>query len=125
MENDRRLTVSREAMLRAVRRVALYSSSMTHQVRLSLTEGQVVISAEDIERNSEARETVMCEYDAEPMEIGFNAVYLSEVLENARAEDIVFEFSSPNRAGVVRPATQPDGEEVLMLIMPVMLNTYA
>ena len=125
MENDRRLTVSREAMLRAVRRVALYSSSMTHQVRLSLTEGQVVISAEDIERNSEARETVMCEYDAEPMEIGFNAVYLAEVLENARAEDIVFEFSSPNRAGVVRPASQPDGEEVLMLIMPVMLNTYA
>jgi DNA polymerase-3 subunit beta len=125
LENERHLTVSREAMLRAVRRVALYSSSMTHQVRLSLAEGQVVISAEDIERNSEARETVMCEYDSEPMEIGFNAVYLSEVLDNARAEDVLFEFSSPNRAGVVRPASQTDGEDVLMLIMPVMLNSYA
>jgi len=124
-DNDRMLTISREAMLRAVRRVALYSSTMTHQVRLSLNEGQVVISAEDIERNSEARETVMCEYDAEPMEIGFNAVYLAEVLENARAEDVVFALSTPNRAGVVRPAEHPDGEEVLMLIMPVMLNAYA
>jgi DNA polymerase III subunit beta len=123
--NDRRLTVNRDAMLAAVRRVALYSSSMTHQIRLSLESDRLVISAEDIERSSEARETVLCEYDGEPMEIGFNSVYLNEVILNVDAEDVAFTFSSPNRAGVVTPAEQASGEDMLMLIMPVMLNTYA
>ena len=59
------------------------------------------------------------------MVIGFNAVYLTEVLSNLDADDIVFEFSSPNRAGVVMPQEQAEGEDILMLIMPVMLNTYA
>lgn len=125
LDNERRMTVSRDAMLAAVRRVGLYSSSMTNQIRLSLQPNQVEISAEDIERSSEAKETVRCEYDSEPMVIGFNAVYLNEVLGNVDAEDVVFEFSSPNRAGVVTPAEQSEGERILMLIMPVMLNTYA
>jgi DNA polymerase-3 subunit beta len=123
--NDRQLTVSRDAMLAAVRRVALYSSSMTHQIRLALKDNAMTISAEDLERSSEAREQVLCEYAAEPMEIGFNSVYLTEVLQNVDSDDIAFALSSPNRAGVVTPAEQAEGEEILMLIMPVMLNTYA
>ena len=123
--NDRHLTVNRVSMLNAVQRVGLYSSSMTNQIRLKLSEGEVEISAEDIERSSEARETVLCEYDSEAMTIGFNANYLTEVLKNIDAEDVVFAFSSPNRAGVVTPREQAEGEDMLMLIMPVMLNTYA
>ena len=125
VENDRRLVVNRTSMLAAVKRVGLYSSSMTNQIRLSLEPNKLEISAEDIERSSEARETVLCEYDSEAMVIGFNAIYLTEVLSNLDDEDVVFEFSSPNRAGVVTPQEQKDGEEIMMLIMPVMLNTYA
>ncbi|WP_420456125.1 DNA polymerase III subunit beta [Rubrivirga sp.] len=125
VENEKRLTVGRDAMLAAVRRVALYSSSMTHQIRLALESDALTVSAEDIERASEAKERVLCDYDADPMEIGFNSQYLQEVLSNIDGEDVVFEFSSPNRAGVVSPAEGADGEELLMLIMPVMLNTYA
>lgn len=125
VENDKRLTVSKPALLAAVKRVALYSSSMTHQVRLKVDKNELTISAEDIERASEARERVLCEYDDESMEIGFNSIYLTEVLSNVDAEDVVFEFSSPNRAGIVTPALQEEDEEILMLIMPVMLNSYA
>ena len=125
VENDRQLVVNRTAMLAAVKRVGLYSSSMTNQIRLALEPNQIEISAEDIERASEAKETVLCDYDNEPMVIGFNSVYLTEVLSNLDAEEVRFEFSSPNRAGVVTPLDQQDGEEMLMLIMPVMLNTYA
>ena len=125
VENEKRLTVGREAMLAAVRRVALYSSSMTHQIRLALESDALTVSAEDIERASEAKERVLCDYDAEPMEIGFNSQYLQEVLSNVDGEDVVFEFSSPNRAGVVSPSEGAEGEDLLMLIMPVMLNTYA
>jgi len=123
--NDRRMVVNRNAILAAVKRVGLYSSSMTNQIRLSLRPNQVEISAEDIERSSEAHELIQCEYENEPMVIGFNSVYLNEVLSHIDSEDIVFDFSTPNRAGVVTPNVQEDGEEMMMLIMPVMLNTYA
>jgi DNA polymerase-3 subunit beta len=124
-ENDRFLTIDRELMLNAVKRVGLYSSSMTNQIRLAITENHVTISAEDIERSSEAEEKVPCSYESEEMTIGFNSEYLTEVLSNVQSDKVVFKLSSPNRAGIVVPEEQADDEEILMLIMPVMLNTYA
>jgi DNA polymerase-3 subunit beta len=125
IDNEKTLVVARESMLAAVKRVALYSSTMTNQIRLSISANEVRVSAEDIERASEAQETVAGEFQGEDMVIGFNAVYLTEVLSNLDAEEVKFEFSSPNRAGVVTPLEQRDGESMMMLIMPVMLNTYA
>ncbi len=125
VDNEKRLSVNREAMLAAVKRVALYSSSMTNQIRLEVTSDSVKVSAEDIERASEAHETVMGELDGDDLTIGFNAVYLTEVLSNIDSEEVLFEFSTPNRAGVVTPFEQKENETMMMLIMPVMLNTYA
>jgi DNA polymerase-3 subunit beta len=124
-ENERLLVVGREDMLNAVKRVGLYSSSMTNQIRLAITADTITISAEDIERSSEAEETVPCDYDYEEMTIGFNSEYLTEVLSNVESEEVTFALSTPNRAGIVTPRAQSDDEEILMLIMPVMLNTYA
>jgi DNA polymerase-3 subunit beta len=126
--NDRHLVVNREDMLNAVTRVGLYSSSMTNQIRLEVTADTVTISAEDVERSSEAEETIHCDYDSEEMEIGFNSEYLTEVLSNVDCDEVVFELSSPNRAGIVLPReadAEASEEDILMLIMPVMLNTYA
>ena len=123
--NDRHLVVNREDMLNAVKRVGLYSSSMTNQIRLDVTADTVTISAEDVERSSEAEETIHCDYDSETMEIGFNSEYLTEVLSNVECDEVVFELSSPNRAGIVLPREDVEDEDILMLIMPVMLNTYA
>lgn len=124
-ENEKEMVVNAESMLAAVKRVALYSSNMTHQVRLEVRPGEVEVSAEDIERSSRANEVVLCDYDDEELEIGFNSNYLQEVLGNVDSEEAIFRFSSPNRAGVVTPSEQQEGEEILMLIMPVMLNSYA
>jgi DNA polymerase-3 subunit beta len=124
-ENERTLVVGREDMLAAVKRVGLYSSSMTNQIRLAITADEMTISAEDIERSSEAEETVACDYDSEAMTIGFNAEYLTEVLGNVESEEVAFQLSTPNRAGIMTPREQSDDEAILMLIMPVMLNTYA
>ncbi|PSQ84814.1 MAG: DNA polymerase III subunit beta [Bacteroidetes bacterium QS_3_64_15] len=123
--NDRHLVVNREDMLNAVKRVGLYSSSMTNQIRLDITADTVTISAEDVERSSEAEETIHCDHDSEAMEIGFNSEYLTEVLSNVECDEMVFELSSPNRAGIVLPREDAEDEDILMLIMPVMLNTYA
>ena len=128
-ENEKTLTVGREALLAAVKRVGLYSSSTTNQIRLHIDDDRLEISAEDIERSSEAHEEVRCEFDGkgeQEMTIGFNANYLTEVLSNfSDVEDVLFKLSTPNRAGIVLPDEQREGEDMLMLIMPVMLNTPA
>lgn len=124
-ENDKELKINREQMLATVKRVSVFASSSTRQMRLKMEPNQVHISAEDIDMSSEAEEVIPCEYENEEMEIGFNAKYLADVLSNIDDPEVVFEFSTPNRAGIVRPSVQDDDEDMLMLVMPVMLNTYA
>lgn len=124
-DNDKFLTISKEQMLSTVKRVAIFSSSTTRQIRLQLDSDRLTIRAEDLDMSSEAKETIDCEYSNEGMEIGFNAKYLGDVLSNIDDEEVSFEFSSPNRAGIVKPSTEDDSEDILMLVMPVMLNSYA
>ncbi len=124
-DNDKNLVISKEQMLATVKRVAIFSSSTTRQIRLQMNPDKLTIRAEDIDMSSEAKETIACEYDNEEMEIGFNAKYLADVLSNVDDEEVYFEFSTPNRAGIVKPSEEGENEQILMLVMPVMLNTYA
>jgi DNA polymerase III subunit beta len=124
-ENDKEMKASRDMMLATVRRVSIFSSSSTRQIRMQMRANELIIAAEDIDMSSEARESMACEYDDPDMEIGFNARYLSDVLGNIDDPEVLFEFSTPNRAGIVRPSVQDEDEDMLMLVMPVMLNTYS
>ncbi|TVR14788.1 MAG: DNA polymerase III subunit beta [Balneolaceae bacterium] len=124
-DNDKNLLIDKNQMLSTVRRVSVFSSSSTRQIRLQLENDKLTIRAEDLDMSSEAKETITCEYSADSMEIGFNAKYLADVLSNVDGDEAKFEFSTPNRAGIVKPAEEEDGEEMLMLVMPVMLNSYA
>ncbi len=124
-DNDKNMRVSKEQMLSTVKRVSIFSSTTTRQIRLQLSTDRLTIRAEDLDMSSEAKETINCEYARDEMEIGFNAKYLADVLNNIDGDEVNFEFSTPNRAGIVKPSDQADNEEILMLVMPVMLNTYA
>jgi DNA polymerase-3 subunit beta len=124
-DNDKFLTISKDQMLSTVKRVAIFSSTTTRQIRLQLGSDKLTIRAEDLDMSSEAKETIECEYSNEEMEIGFNAKYLGDVLSNIDDDEVTFEFSSPNRAGIVKPSNKDDNEDILMLVMPVMLNSYA
>lgn len=124
-ENEKELLIDKNQMLATVRRVSVFSSSSTRQIRLQLERDKITIRAEDLDMSSEAKETIACDYNSEEMEIGFNAKYLADVLSNVDGSEAKFEFSTPNRAGIVKPAKEEDGEEMLMLVMPVMLNTHA
>ena len=111
-------------ILSSLRRISIYSNRTTHQVRLKMSLNDLVISAEDLDYSNEANERLMCEYNGDDMEIGFNAKFLIEVLGNLSSKTITFELSAPNRAGLIIPVDQGENEDILMLVMPVMLNTY-
>ena len=124
-DNPRKLILDRQSFLNTLRRVSIFASEATRQVRLSLTASQLEISAEDHEFSNKAHESIPCQYEGEPMDIGFNAKFLTEMLSNLDTEQILIEMSHPSRAGIIFPYTeQPDEEQkedILMLVMPVML----
>ncbi|NNM95752.1 MAG: DNA polymerase III subunit beta [Bacteroidia bacterium] len=121
-ENPNQLTIEREAFLSSLKRVSILSNKTTHQVRLKITDNALTLTSEDPDFSSEANERMACQYQGENMEIGFNSRFLLEMLSNLDSDEVKLQMSTPNRAGVITPNPQKDGEDILMLVMPVMLN---
>ncbi len=122
-ENPNKLTVDRASFLNSVKRVSIFSSKTTHQIRLKMAGTELNISAEDLDFSNKADERLSCDYQGDDMQIGFNSRFLSEMLNNLSSNDVLIEMSLPNRAGILTPIDGTDeGEQVTMLVMPVMLN---
>jgi DNA polymerase-3 subunit beta len=124
VENPNRMNIDRMELLGSLRRIAIYANKTTHQVRLKLTGSELMISAEDLDFSNEANERLSCDHEGEDIEIGFNAKFLVEMLNNLSCKEVSLKFSAPNRAGLIVPASQDANEDILMLVMPVMLNNY-
>ncbi|MFL5762683.1 MAG: DNA polymerase III subunit beta [Bacteroidia bacterium] len=123
-ENPNKLTVDRVSFLSSIKRVSIFSNKTTHQIRLKIAGSELSISAEDLDFANEASERLTCQYAGEDMEIGFNSKFLAEMLTNLSCENVNLEMSAPNRAGILLPGEKENSaEDVLMLVMPVMLNS--
>jgi DNA polymerase-3 subunit beta len=122
-ENPNRLTVDRNAFFQSIKRVSIFANKTTHQVRLKINGSELNISAEDVDFSNEANERLTCSYQGESIEIGFNSRFLNEMLQNIDSDNVIFELSAPNRAGILIPDNSENGEDILMLVMPVMLNS--
>ncbi|MCZ6899480.1 MAG: DNA polymerase III subunit beta [Bacteroidetes bacterium] len=123
-DNKNKMTIGRLEFLSSLKRIAIYANKTTHQVRLKITGSELMISAEDLDFSNEANERLSCDHDGEDIEIGFNARFLIEMLTNLESKEISLELSAPNRAGLIFPLEKDSDEDILMLIMPVMLNSY-
>ncbi len=122
-ENPNRLVIEKQSLLNSLRRVSIFSNKTTHQVKFKLTGTELQISAEDLDFANEANERLTCQYEGEDMEIGFNAQFLIGMLNNLPSKEVRMEMSAPNRAGLIYPNDKEDEQEdILMLVMPVMLN---
>jgi len=122
-ENPNKLTVDRASFQNSVRRVSIFSSKTTHQIRLKMAGTELNISAEDLDFSNKADERLNCDYQGDDMQIGFNSRFLSEMLSNLNSSEVLIEMSLPNRAGILTPIYGTDeGEKITMLVMPVMLN---
>lgn len=123
--NDKKLSLASNSLLSTLKRIVIYANKSTNQVRFTISPQMLKVSAEDLDFANEASETLNCEYDGEEFEIGFNAKFLIDMVTNLHAEQVVFEMSAPNRAALLVAAEQvSESEDVLMLVMPVMLNNY-
>lgn len=121
-DNPYKVRIDRQAMMSALRRVSVFSSQASSLIKLHLDNNQLQISAQDIDFSTSAEEILTCEYDGNPMSIGFKSTFLIDILNNLNAEEVIIELTDPSRAGVIVPAEQEENDDVLMLLMPMMLN---
>jgi DNA polymerase-3 subunit beta len=121
--NPNILTVDRVQLLNKIRRVSFFANQSTNQIRLKISGKELILSAEDMDYTNEAYERLSCSYEGEDIEIGFNAKFLIEMLNNLSNEQITIELSTPGRAGIIVPVNKDDENElIIMLVMPIMLN---
>lgn len=120
--NPNQLRVERKMLLGALRRVMPFASESSQLVRFKVEMGKLELSSEDIDFSTSARESMICEYEGVPMQIGFKGSSMTEILNNLDSDEVAIELADPSRAGVVFPSKHPENEEVLMLVMPMLLN---
>jgi DNA polymerase-3 subunit beta len=123
VDNPNILTIPRTDFQNSLRRIAIYANKTTNQVILNINDGSLTVSAQDLDFSNEATEQLSCSYEGEPLNIGFNAKFLVEMLGVLESEEVKMELSTSTRAGILLPVAEMEGEEILMLVMPVMLST--
>jgi DNA polymerase-3 subunit beta len=121
-ENPNVLTIDRLQFLSSIKRVSIFANKTTHQIKLKLAGSELSLSAEDIDFANEANERLTCNYSGDDMEIGFNSRFIMEMLSNIDSAEVRLEMSESSRAGLLIPSELAENEDILMLVMPVMLN---
>ncbi len=121
-ENPFKVTIDRVSFLNALKRVSVFSNPASSLVKLQLKESEMLVSAQDIDFSTSAEEKIVCSFDGTELSIGFKATYLIEILSNINSEEVIFELADPSRAGLIVPSENEENEDLLMLLMPMMLN---
>ncbi|MES2646715.1 MAG: DNA polymerase III subunit beta [Bacteroidota bacterium] len=121
-DNPYKMMVTKLDFQQALRRVSIFSNKSTNQVALTINGSQLQLAAQDIDFSFEGNERMACQYTGEDMSIAFNAKFLIEMLNAADTQDVVMELSSSTKAGILKPTEQGEGEDLMMLVMPLMLN---
>ena len=120
--NPNEVTVDRRGLQSALRRVLPFASESSQLIRFHIESGRFEVSSEDIDFSTSAKEQLSCEYNGSPISIGFKGSSLMEILGNITSDNIIIQLADPSRAGIIVPAEQPENEDILMLIMPMLLN---
>ena len=124
LENPNKLTINRQEFYNSLRRVSVFSNQASNLIKLQIKGNQVTVSAQDIDFSISAYERLNAQYEGDDLDIGFKSVFLIEILANISSKDVVLEMSDPSRAGLILPVeTENENEDVLMLLMPMMINS--
>ena len=120
--NPNILTVDRLTLLSALRRVQPFANDSSNLIRFHVEGNMLQLNAEDFDFSKTATEQMTCEYNGQPMSIGFKGSSFIEILNNFECAEVTIQLADPSRAGLVLPSEQPEGQDVLMLMMPMLIN---
>ena len=115
-------TIDRAALISAIRRVLVFSNATTVLIKLHFAAGRLTLSTQDIDYSTSAEESLLCDYTGNPLSIGFKGTFLTELLNNIESDEVMIKLADASRAGIIVPAEQESDEDILMLLMPMILN---
>ncbi|MFM8566518.1 MAG: DNA polymerase III subunit beta [Gemmatimonadota bacterium] len=119
-DNDKVATLDRAALTGALKRMSVVASDQTHRIRLSFNTGMLKFSVSTPDLG-EAQDEMPIRYDGDPMDIGFNAAYLLEILRYIPTDEVRMTFRAPQRASTLEPDGGSDPAKYLCLLMPLRL----
>ncbi|MCX7798223.1 MAG: DNA polymerase III subunit beta [Melioribacter sp.] len=123
LENEYLLKVKTQELNDTIKRMMLFSTSNTRKVKFSLSKENIEVKAEDIDTGASGEEKLKCEYQGEPMDIGFNSQYMNEILSHlSDSEEVLFKLHSPTKAVIIEPVEKKEELDLMMLLMPVRIN---
>lgn len=120
--NPNQISIDRVTLLSALRRVQPFANDSSNLIRFHIENGVLQLDAEDYDFSKTATEKMSCEYNGQPMSIGFKGSSFIEILSNFDSQEIMIHLADPSRAGLVLPSEQPENQDVLMLMMPMLIN---
>jgi DNA polymerase-3 subunit beta len=121
-QNLYKIIIDRSTFINALKRVSVFSNQASNLIKLDFHDNMIHISSQDIDFSISAEETINCQFEGEPIKIGFKSAFLIEILNNIDSSDVVLEITDPSRAGLMLPFENQTNEELLMLLMPMLLN---
>ena len=120
--NPNILTIDRIGLLSALRRVQPFANDSSNLIRFHVENGILQLDAEDFDFSKTATERMSCDYNGNTMSIGFKGSSFIEILSNFECQEVIIKLADPSRAGLVLPSEQPENQDVLMLMMPMLIN---
>ncbi len=120
--NPNEVRVDRLGLLSALRRVQPFANDSSNLVRFHVEGTTLQLDAEDYDFSKTATERMICDYNGSPLTIGFKGNAFIEVLSNIECPDVLIQLADSSRAGLVLPSEQPENQEIVMLMMPMLLN---
>ncbi len=122
VESSQKVIINRLELFNTIRRVAVFSNQTSNLIELQIKPNSLTVSAQDIDFSISAYENISCQYDGEEISIGFQSVFLNEILSNINSNDVVLELEGAQRAGLILPLERDnENEDELMLLMPITL----
>src|SRR5690349_23686410 len=119
-DNERIAVADKSALAGALKRMSVIASDQTHRIRLSFNSGMLKFSVQTPDLG-EAADELPIRYDGDPLDIGFNAAYLLEILRYIPSEEVRLTFRAPERAATLEPEGWDNPAKYLCLVMPLRL----
>lgn len=120
--NPYEIIIDRLQFINAIKRIAVFANQGTYLIKLGISSGQMQLSAQDIDFSQSAQEKLPCQYEGDPINIGFKAPLLIDILNGITGNEVRVQLADPSRAGIILPLENEENEDMLTLLMPMLIN---
>lgn len=120
--NPYEIIIDRQTFANAIKRIIPFANQASQLIKLTIESGSITLLAQDIDFSNAAQEKISCQFEGDPINIGFKATLLADILSDFSSDEVRLQLADPSRAGIILPSENEENEDLLMLLMPMLIN---